>query len=140
MAGVLVIGAIGLGLIAVFFYQAAKGFDASKEDPQKLFMFYVQKNIPTTVKVIKATGNATPMGGTGIRFQFQIGQKEMEDLISIKHLQKTDALSMHEDLTGMKQPEFYFTDDDTTWSRSRSSVRVIWDRAINKVIYIVLSS
>lgn len=134
------IGTIGLSLVAILFYRDAKGFDASKEDPHKLFMFYIRKNIPATVKLIKATGNATPIGGTGIRFQFEIGEKEMEDLISAKHLQKTDASSIREDLTGMKQPEFYFTDEDTTWSSSRCSVRVIWDRAANHVIYWVLSS
>src|SRR4051812_24717531 len=78
--------------VAIGFFQFFKPLDASKEDPQKLYLFYVQKQMPPSLKVQSAFGRATRMGGTSITFRFQIGQEDLDELISSKHLRKTDGL------------------------------------------------
>jgi len=141
--GCLVVGLVLLGLFLAAFLHAAKGFDASKEDPQKLFMGYVQKQMPPTLKIQGAVGRATPMGGTGITFKFELGQRDLDDLISSKHLQKEDSLQpglfAAADLAAMKRPEFYATDSDSTWTASLSGIRMAVDRDSGRVLYMVFS-
>ena len=83
------------------------------------------------------------MGGTSITFTFQIGQNDLQNLISSKRLHKTDSLSpslfAENALATMKNPEFYFTDADATWSRSLSGVRMAVDRINGLVLYTVFS-
>jgi hypothetical protein len=82
-------------------------------------------------------------GGTGITFRFQIAEKDLNELIALKHLQKTDELQSGlfspKQFGEMKHPEFYWTDADTTWSSSRSSVRMAVDKDSNTVLYMVFS-
>lgn len=135
---------IGALLFVVFlaaFFRAAKGFKASEQDPRKLYAFYVQKQIPPSVRIHGAFGGFTPIDGTQISFKFEIGQKDLEELISSKHLQTTNAapwdLFPTADLEAMKTPEFYLSDSDTTWRQQASRVRMAVDRASGIVLYVV---
>src|SRR5207302_1928288 len=84
---------VALVVIAVVLtLRSLQGFDASKEDPYKLYAFYVQKSAPASVKVHSASGRAAPIGGTGICFKLSIGQKDLDDLIKSKRLVKRDSL------------------------------------------------
>jgi hypothetical protein len=130
--------------VAVIFFMATaffafKGFDASKENPQKLFMFYIQKQVPASVKEVSATGHSFPIGGTGITFRFKIDLADLDRLILAKKLQRSEEPFQFDDSGDLKQSEFYWTDTDTTWSSSRSSVRMGVDRKSGLVIYEVLS-
>jgi len=143
--GAIAVAAVVFGVfVAVSVVHGLKGLDASKEDPQKLFMFYVQKEIPASISVQSAVGHAYPMGGTGIIFRFKIGQKDLDDLIVSKRLDKQDSLQdglfSTQDLAELKHPEFYTTDRDTTWSSSRSSVRMAVDRESGSALYMVFSA
>jgi hypothetical protein len=143
--GSIAVAALVFGVFTVVsIVHELKGLDASKEDPQKLFMFYVKKEIPASVSVQNATGHAYPMGGTGITFRFKIGQKDLDDLIVSKRLNKEDSvqdgLLTALDLAELKHPEYYATDRDTTWSSSQSSVRMAVDRESGIVLYMVFSS
>jgi len=141
--GGLICGVIIFGIFVFAFFQAAKGVDASKEDPQKLFGFYVQKQLAPSVKVYSARGHAYPFTGTGIVFRFHIGQSDLDDLIASKLLDKEDSLQEGlftvQELAELKHPEYYATDKDTTWSSSRSDVRMAVDRSSGNVLYMVFS-
>ena len=145
MIGPIAVAAIVLGLFVILpIVHALGGLDASKEDPQKLFAFYVMKEIPWSVSVQSAVGHAYPMGGTGITFRFKISQKDLDDLIVSKRLDKDnslqDGLFPAQDLAAFKHPEYYATDRDTTWSSSRSSIRLVVDRESGIVLYMVFRS
>jgi hypothetical protein len=143
-------GCLGVGfvlfvVVVLAFLYAAKGFDASKEDPRKLYAFYVQQQIPASVKILAATGSATPMGGTGIAFKFEMSLKDLDDLISSKHLEKQTSLQpglfLDKDIGALKRPEYYTTDKDTTWRASPpTSIRMAVDRESGVVLYYVFSA
>jgi len=141
--GVFAFGALVFGFLIFGFFQFAKGLDASKEDPQKLFAFYVQKQPSPSIKVYSASGHAYPFTGTCIVFRFHIGQKDLDDLIVSKRLDKRDSIQEHlfaaQDMAELKHPEYYTTDRDTTWSSSRSDVRMAADRDSGIVLYMVFS-
>lgn len=142
--GCLVVGGLFFFLLLAAFFHAANGFDASKEDPRKLYAFYVQKQMPPTLKVHKAIGGGTPFGGTGVAFKFEIGQTNLDELISSKQLQKVDSLQpglfSETDLDSLKHAEFYATEFDTTWRASPpTSVRMAVDRESGVVLYYVFS-
>ena len=84
-----------LVVLAVFMvvsvFQQLRGFDASKEDPQKLFMFYVRNPIPRDVSVQSAVGHAN-FGGTFIKFRLKLSGKALDDLIAVKQLRSADSL------------------------------------------------
>jgi hypothetical protein len=126
--------------VVVSLVHAFKGIDASKEDPKKLFMFYVQKPIPPDISVQSAVGHAN-FGGTSITFWLKITSKDLDVLIASKGLRKEDSLQEHlfpdKDLAAMKQPEFYATDKDTTWSKLGTTVRVAADREAGTAFYLV---
>jgi hypothetical protein len=134
----------GLTIFAVFVVvsviQSLKGIDASKEDPQELFMFYVQKPIPPDISVQSAVGHAN-FGGTCITFRLKISGKDLDGLIASKGLQKSDSLQEHlfpdKDLAAMRQPEFYWTDKDMTWSKLGTIVKMAADRDTGAAFYMV---
>lgn len=129
---------------AVILFVGGRVIDASKEDPVKLFRFYVQKQLSPSVQVISAVGRIYPMSGTGIMFRFKINQRDLDDLITSKHLQRVDSIQpglfAASDLGQLKQPEFYATDKDATWSSALSGVRMAVDREAGFVLYFVVSS
>ena len=141
--GVLAFGALVFGFLIVDFFQFPKAIDASKEDPQLLFTFYVQKQPSPSIKVYSASGHVYPFTGTRIVFRFHIGQKDLDDLIASKRLDKEDSLQgglfAAQDLAELKHPEYYATDRDTTWSSLRSDVRMAVDRDSGIVLYMVRS-
>ncbi|HXI68802.1 MAG TPA: hypothetical protein VNN22_00435 [Verrucomicrobiae bacterium] len=127
-------------LVIVSTVQTIKGIDASKEDPQKLFMFYVQRVMPPDISVQSAVGHAN-FGGTDITFRLKITDKGLDGLIASKGLRKEDSLQEHlfpdKDLAAMRQPEFYATDNDMTWSKLGTTVRMVADRDTGIAFYMV---
>ena len=119
-----------------------KGFDASKEDPRKLYMFYVQKQIPTNVIVESAVGHSN-FGGTFIKFRLKVSGTAVDDLIKAKRLHVSDFPDTHllrtNELAELKRPEFYWTNKDTTWSKIGRIVQMVTDRDRGLVYYIVFS-
>jgi len=135
-----------LFVLAVFMvvsvFQQLRGFDASKKDPQKLFMFYVRNPIPRDVSVQSAVGHAN-FGGTFIKFRLKLSGKALDDLIAAKQLRSTDSLQPYllstNELSELKRPEFYWTDSDKTWSELGKVVKVAADRELGIMFYMVFS-
>jgi len=105
-------------------------------------MFYVQKEIPPKIKVQGASGRAN-FGGTCITFRLSTGQREIDDLIASKHLQRNDSIQTNifigVDWSEMKNPEYYGTDADRTWSSLGTTVRMAVDRDNGVAFYTVFS-
>jgi hypothetical protein len=99
--------------------------------------------MPASVKIRSASGGGTPIGGTGVVIKFEINQKDLEDLITSKRLQKTGSMQSglfsQTELDAMKQPEFYWTDSDTTWRATPpTGIRMAVDRTSGIVLYCVV--
>jgi hypothetical protein len=118
---------------------AARGFDASKKDPRELFKLYVQKQIPATVTVHSAVGQVRPLTGMGITFRLTISQKDLDDFIAAKRLEKTEPFVLPaEESAVLKHPEFYRADRDPDWSGA-SGIRLVVDREAGIAFYSVFS-
>jgi hypothetical protein len=131
--------ALGICLLVALIIFAARGFDASKKDPRELFMSYVAKRIPASVTVQGAVGQVRPLTGMGITFRFTIGQKDLDDLIAAKRLQKTEPFELTADESPvLKHPEFYRADRDPDWSGA-SGIRLVVDRDAGIAFYSVFS-
>ena len=130
-------------LVVLSIVHALKGIDASKKDPQKLFMAYVQQPIPAGTSVQSAAGHAN-FGGTDITFRLNITTQNLDQLIASKGLQKREIaalqknLFLDKDLAVMKHPKFYVTDNDMTWSKLGTMVRMAADRDTGIAFYMVL--
>lgn len=133
--GCLIAGGLICSLFLAVFFHWAKGFDASTEDRQKLYARFIQKDIPASVKIHQVSGSGSPFGGTGVKLYFEIDQKDLDDLISSKHLRKTKEHLFPNDkyLAGMKQPEFYAFYDNSKPNLYR--IRMAADGETRKVIY-----
>jgi len=136
----------GLVILAAFLIasmiQALKGTDASKKDPRELFVHYVQKPIPQGIPVQSAVGHAN-FGGTSITFRLKLAGEDLDELIASKGLRKHASLQKYafpdQDLAVMRQPEFYLTDKDVTWSRLGTTVMMAADRDAGIAFYKVFS-
>ena len=127
-------------LFVAFIIRSFMGIDASKEDPHELFMVYVQRPIPPEISVQSAVGHAN-FGGTCITFRLKITGSGLDELIAEKRLHKTDSLQEYtfpdKDLASMKQPEFYYTSEDMTWSELGTVVNMAADRNTGVAFYMV---